>query len=95
MLFLVAFTKPTIILNNTVLSSGEPLQISCSAVKLDNIASFLCLLQMDGVTFASENNSFVHTIESVKSTEAGSYTCQFSLAAVSADIVRVTNQEIL
>ena len=50
---------------------------------------------MDGVTFASENNSFVHTIESVKSTEAGSYTCQFSLAAVSADIVRVTNQEIL
>ena len=50
---------------------------------------------MDGVTVASENNSFVQTTGSLKSAGAGSYTCHVSLTAVSVDIVRVLNQEIL
>lgn len=50
---------------------------------------------MDGVTVANENNSFVQTTGSLKSAGAGSYTCQVSLTAVSVDIVRVLNQEIL
>ena len=82
-------------LKNNVLTSGETLQISCSAVKLDKTASLLYEIQMDGVTVASKNNSFVHTIESLKSTEAGNYTCQVSVIAVSADIVIVSNEKIL
>ena len=84
-------------LNNTTLNSGEPLQIKCSARKLDETASFLYEIQVNGTTVARarENNSFVHTIESVNSTEAGNYTCQVSLIPVSADIVGVSNEELL
>ena len=95
MLFLAAFTKPTITLNTTAPKSGEPLQINCSAVKLDNTASLLYEIQVNGTTVARENNFFVHTIDSVKSTEAGSYTCQVSLRDVPADIVEVSNKAIL
>ena len=94
MLFLVAFNKPTISLNTTVINSGKPLQINCSADELDDTASFLYEIQLDGVTVASENKSFVRTIQSVKSTEAGNYTCNVSLTAA-PHIVRVSNGTIL
>ena len=94
-MFLGAFTKPIITLNTTTLKSGEPLQINCSAIKLDKTASFLHEIKVNGTTVASENNFFVHTIQSVKSTEAGNYTCQVSLNAVPANIVGVSNEEIL
>ena len=93
-LFLVAFNKPTITLNTTVINSGKPLQINCSADELDDTASFLYKVQLDGVTVASENKSFVRTIQSVKSTEAGNYTCNVSLTAA-PHIVRVSNGIIL
>ena len=95
MLPLAAFTKPTIILNTTTPNSGEPLQINCSSTKFDKTASFLYEIQVNSTTVASENSSFVHTIESVNSTESGNYTCKVSSMAVSADIVEVSNEEIL
>ena len=95
MLFLGAFTKPIITLNSTALKSGEPLQINCSAVKLDKTASFSYEIRVNGTTVAKENNSFAQTTESVKSTEAGTYTCQVSSVAMPTDIVEVLNKEIL
>ena len=94
MLFLGAFTKPIITLNTTA-KSGEPLQINCSAEKLDKTASFLYEIQVNGTTVASGNNSFVHTIESVNSTEAGNYTCKVSSITMPDDIVGVSNEVIL
>lgn len=91
---LVAFTKPIITLNTSVLNSGEPLQISCSAVELDSTASILYHIQMDGATIASEKRSFVRTIHSVKSTEAGNYICKVLLTAV-PDIARLSSGKIL
>ena len=93
--FLAAFTKLSIMLNTAALKSGEPLRINCSAVKLDKNASFLYEIQVNGKTVASENNSFVHTIQSVKSTEAGNYTCQVSLIDVPGNIVGKSNGEVL
>ena len=95
LLFLGAFTKPIITLNPAALKSGEPLQINCSTVKLDQTASFLFEIQVNGTTVANDTKSFVHTIHSVKSTEAGNYTCQVSLNPVSANIVGVSNEEML
>ena len=95
LLFLDAFTSPIIILNNNTLKSGEPLQINCSAVKLDKTSSFLYEIQVNGTTVAKENNSFVHTIESVKSTDAGNYTCKISSIALPAHIVGVSNEVTL
>ena len=76
-MFLAAAIFPTIKLNTTTLKSGEPLQISCSFGNL----LFLVLheIQVNGTTVASSKNSFVHTIQSVRSTDAGSYTCKASL----------------
>ena len=82
-------------LNATTLKSGKPLQISCSATKFDKAASFLYEIQVNGTTVTSENSSFVHTIESVNSAEAGNYTCKVSSIAVSADVVEVSNEKIL
>ena len=82
-------------LNNTSLNSGEPLQISCSAAKLDNTSSLSYEIQVNGTTVARKNNSFVHIIKSVKSTEAGNYTCQVSLIDLPADNVGVSNKEML
>ena len=82
-------------LNTSTLNSGEPLQINCSSTKFDKAASFLYEIQVNGATVASESNSFVYTMQSVKSAEAGNYTCQVSLIGVPADIVRVSNEEIL
>ena len=95
LLFLGAFVKPIITLNTTTLKSGEPLRINCSAIKVDKTASFLHEIKVNGTTIASENDSFIHTIQSVKSTEAGNYTCQVSLNAVPANIVGVSKEEIL
>ena len=50
---------------------------------------------MNGTTVAWEINSFVHTIESVKSTEAGNYTCKVSSIAMPADIVEASHEVIL
>ena len=95
MLLLEAFNKPTITLNTTEISSGEPVQISCSAKELDGTASFLYEIQLDGVTISSiKNKPCVHTIQAVKSTEAGNYTCKVSLTAV-PNIVRVSEGKIL
>ena len=82
-------------LNTTALKSGEPLQIGCSAAKLDNTTSLLYKIKVNGTTVASKNNSFVHTIESVKSTETRNYTCQVTLIPESANIVGVSNKEFL
>ena len=93
-MFLDAFNKPIIALNDSELNSGEPLQINCSAVELDITASFLYLIRVNDTVVANENKSFVHTIPSVKSTEAGNYICEVSLTAV-PDIKRVSNGKIL
>ena len=82
-------------LNPTTPNSGEPLQISCSSTKFDSTASFLYEIQVNGTTVASENSSFVHTIESVKSTDAGNYTCNVSSIVLPAHIVEVSHEEIL
>ena len=95
LLFLGAFVKPIITLNTTTLKSGEPLQINCSAEKLDKTASFLYEIQVNGTTVANGSNSFVHRIQSVESTEAGNYTCQVSLIGVPGNIVGVSNGEVL
>ena len=95
LLFLGAFTKPIITLNNNTLKSGERLRINCSAVKLDDTSSFLYEIQVNGTTVARENNSFVHTQESVQSTDAGIYTCKVSSIALPAHIVGVSNERIL
>ena len=93
-MLLDAFNKPIITLNTSLLYSGEPLQINCSAVELDVTASFLYQIRMDGLPIAKENKSFVYTIRSVNSTEAGNYTCQVFLTAA-PDIVRVSDRAIL
>ena len=49
---------------------------------------------MDGLPIAKENKSFVYTIRSVNSTEAGNYTCQVFLTAA-PDIVRVSDRAFL
>ena len=72
LLFLAAVTLPTSKLNTTALKSGEPLQISCFHEKYQT--SYM-EIQVNGTTVASSNNSFVHIIQSVRSTDAGSYTC--------------------
>ena len=94
LLILGAFTKPIITLNTTTLKSGESLQINCSAEKLDETASFLYEIQVNGTTVANDTKSFVHTIQSVKSTEAGNYSCQVSLISVRGNI-DVSNEEVL
>ena len=94
LLFLDAFSIPIITLNDSVLNSGEPLQINCSAVVLDNTASFLYRIRVNRTTIVNETKSFVHTIPSVKSTEAGNYTCEVSLADA-PDIVKVSRGKIL
>ena len=94
LLFLGAFIKPIITLNTTTLKSGESLQINCSAKKLDETASFLYEIQVNGTTVANDTKSFVHTIQSVKSTEAGNYSCQVSLIGVHGNI-DVSNEEVL
>ena len=38
-------------------------------------SSYLHEIQLNGTAVASSNNSFVHTIQSVRSTDAGTYTC--------------------
>ena len=93
--FLAAFTRPIITLNATTLKSAEPLQINCSAVTFDSTSSFLYEIQVNGTTVAREFNSFVHTIDSVKSTDAGIYTCKVSSIVVPANIVGVSSEEIL
>ena len=82
-------------LNTTTPSSGEPLQINCSSTKFDNTASFSYEIQVNDLTVASGNNSFVHTIESVNSTESGNYTCKVSLIAVSTHVVGVSDKKFL
>ena len=49
---------------------------------------------MNGVLIAKENKSFVYTIESVNSTEAGNYTCHVLLTAA-PDVVTVSDGTIL
>ena len=93
-MLLDAFNKPIITLNTSLLYSGEPLQINCSAVELDVTASFLYQIRVDGLPIAKENKSFVYTIRSVNSTEAGNYTCQVFLTAA-PDIVRVSDRAFL
>ena len=78
-----------IALNTSALNSGEPLQISCTAVQSDSIASFVYQILVGGKRVANDTKSFVHTIQSVKSTDAGNYTCQVSLEAA-PDIVRIS-----
>ena len=95
MLFLAAFTKPIITLSNNTLKSGERLRINCSAVKLDNTSSFSYKILKNGTTVARKNNSFVHTIEPVKSTDAGIYTCNVLSIARPAHILEVSNEEML
>ena len=94
-MFLGDFTKPIITLNATRLKSDESLQINCSATKLEETASFLYEIQVNGATVANENNSFVFTIQSVQSTGAENYTCQVSLIAGPANIVGVSIEEFL
>ena len=62
-------------------------------MELDVTASFLYQIRVDGLPIAKENKSFVYTIESVNSTEAGNYTCQVFLTAA-PDIVRVSDGAI-
>ena len=63
-------------------------------MELDSNASFVYRILVDDEAIASENKTFVHVLESVKSTEAGNYTCEVSLAAA-PDIKRGSDGEML
>ena len=81
-------------LNTFELNSGELLQINCATLVLDNKASFLYQILINGKSVANDTKSFVNTIKSVKSTDAGNYTCQVSLADAPY-IVKVSDKKNL
>ena len=82
-MFLAIAIFPTIKLNTTTLKSGEPLQISCLYGSQSNQASsYIYEILLNDTTVASSKKSFVHTIQSVRSSDAGTYFCRVVTVAI-------------